>query len=251
MNALKAVLLALSLAATVMISQARAESAGYRAGERDIAYTLAIPAGGAKGAPVVIVAHGLSGVAFYAPLFERWSRALAGAGFVVLMPHYFDPKVDTADPPEIDSVRFKAWRDVLTAGIGEARRIAGGTAEVGIVGFSLGGYLATAVAARDASVRAMVVQGSGLSSNIAEQPHRMPATLLIHATRDPTTPITEAGKLDAWLRAHGGTTKWLVIDRAEHIVEHEADAIAMAATLAFLARHLRSDVTDKVPQKAD
>lgn len=251
MKASKLAALGLVLAMLAATTQAIADSGTYRVGGRDVAYTLATPKDGANGAPIVILAHGLSGVAFYAPRFERWSRALSDAGFVVVAPQYFDSKLDAADPPEITAERFKAWRDALAAGVVEARRLTGSATPVGLVGFSLGGYLATAVSARDASVGAMVVQGSGLSSNIAEEPERMPAALLIHSTRDPTTPITEARKLETWLRAHGGSTQWLVIDGDEHIVQGEADAIALSATLVFLARQLRRDISDAAPPKPE
>lgn len=72
--------------------------------------------------PAILLLHGGSGMSFYRASFARRAQKLAGAGFSVLTPHYFDASA-SPDGPEITEARF---RD-LAQGIGRCAGLRGET----------------------------------------------------------------------------------------------------------------------------
>jgi dienelactone hydrolase len=78
---------------------------------------------------------------------------------------------------------------------------------VGLIGFSLGAYLALSVAAQDARVGAVVECLGGLPGLLAPGLRTMPPVLILHGGADPLVPVSEARALVRLLRDRGLLTR--------------------------------------------
>src|SRR5205814_6314683 len=118
--------------------------------------------------PALMLLHGIDGLDGEHDAYRCVARRLAGRGYVVYVPHYFDRTATrAADLPHLMDLfqshlkgtnteadraavckQFSAWTDTVADTLVHARKQAGvDGARVGVAGISLGRYLATSVAA--------------------------------------------------------------------------------------------------------
>ena len=216
-----AFLLAARLAAASPAETAVA-SASFESQGRRVSCEIVRPVTrGSASAPLVILLHGRSGPDFYAGRFLTLSARLARAGFVILVPRYFEatPLTAVAGPPEITEARFRAWQRALADAVTFGAALDGvDQGRIGVAGFSLGAYLALTQSAVDSRIQAVAANAGGLSERFPTKVDRMPPVLLIHAKGDPITSIESMWKMEKRLREIGVTPEVLVYDSAEHIV---------------------------------
>src|SRR4051812_13510134 len=96
--------------------------------------------------PAVLILHGSSGLQGRGG-YNVLARELARRGFVALIPHYFDRTGTTLALPKTMKQEFTTWMET----VGDAVKFAAGRGEVdpekiGLIGFSLGGYLSLSTA---------------------------------------------------------------------------------------------------------
>ncbi len=113
-------------------------------------------------------------------------------------------------------------------------------ARIGLVGFSLGAYLAMSVAAQDPRVGAVVECFGGMPDRIAENLQRLPPTLILHGDADAVVPVSEAYKLEDLLRARGVEYEIRIYRGVGHAFTGAAAVDSITRTAGFLRRHLRS-----------
>lgn len=128
-------------------------SAGRRIGVERFA-----PAGRGRHAGVLVL-HSSAGLRMWAGDGMRdYARALARAGLVAYVVHYFDRTGDTHTDAAEEDAKFPVWTATLQDAITFAERdSAVRRAQIGVLGVSLGGFMALAVAAVDDRVRAIAV----------------------------------------------------------------------------------------------
>jgi len=139
----------------------------------------------AKGTfPLVLLLHGSGGLqGFTHDGFKAVARNLASKGYVTLIPHLFDHEGGEEQYKDVvkDTIAF-----AIESGVVDEERI-------GIIGLSMGAYLAMTQADADPRVKAIVsVSGSAPT----ELPPRFPPTLILHGSHDEITPVSNVKKAE-------------------------------------------------------
>jgi carboxymethylenebutenolidase len=161
---------------------------------KTIAVDCFVPEGNGRCHPAVIGLHGSGGG--HARMAAH-ARLLAEQGFAVYIPHYFDRTGTTGLADKATAVRnFPAWGKALWDAITFVERqeaVDGG--RIGLLGFSLGAYLAMSVAVVDPRVRAVVEFFGGLPKEMKFFMRRLCPVLILHGEEDATVPVEEAHHL--------------------------------------------------------
>ncbi|MCA1594982.1 MAG: dienelactone hydrolase family protein [Chloroflexi bacterium] len=151
--------------------------------------------------PTVLILHGSDGPFLYAAGYRELARGLVAQGYAAYLLHYLD-RTGSVPPVEHSSIpqSFGQWMEAVDEGI---HHIAGlpavDSGRMGLVGISLGSYLALAVAPRNTRVRAVVEFFGGLSAPFEQSAGKMPPVLILHGSADTTVSVSEAHKLAALL----------------------------------------------------
>jgi carboxymethylenebutenolidase len=136
-----------------------------------------------------------------AETYRFGARALAAAGFHVVLVRYFDRTGDVranwASLREDAGLWLETVRDAITH---VSTKPDVDRDRIGIVGFSLGASLALAAAGEDSRIKA-VVDVFGPMPTGAEKAARTPPVLILHGARDRVVPVENAHRLEAMLKA--------------------------------------------------
>jgi dienelactone hydrolase len=196
----------------------------FTSGGRKIAFEQFQPS--KKGQyPAVVLLHGVDGLhAGNQAIFQTAARVVANKGFVVLLIHYHDrtgTRLEEAlalrdqfceflQNPGKDSRAQKALRELFTAWASTVRdAVAHLRAQpqvngdrVGLVGISLGGFLAAAVATEaDQRIAAVVTLFGGIPRDKGIRLEQFPPALVIAGDKDEVVSVKESQHLLALLRA--------------------------------------------------
>jgi carboxymethylenebutenolidase len=192
--------------------------------------------GRAKGAPsTVIVLHGSDGLT-NAGRYGFAAQTIADAGHAVLLPRYFEVTGDSRARYGDIRAKFPLWCEAIETLL---RDPASGTwnGRVGVVGFSLGGALALALAARSPQIRAVVdffgFEPAGLGDG-----RKLPPTLILHGDADRVVPVSNAAAIERLVRSQGGTVERHIYPGEGHGLSLASLPDAIGRTRGFLQRHL-------------
>jgi carboxymethylenebutenolidase len=181
----------------------------------------------------VVLLHGADGLKYRGPSYRAMARHFAGRGMRVFLPHYFERVSSNGVASFSRPVDFAGWIESVRETLDAA-----GPGRTGIVGVSLGAYLALAVAGQDERVGAVVVICGGMPAILAGGFTRLPPVLVLHGDDDRVVPPSEARALDKWL-AERDTPHELVMYAGEgHHLSDAASADALKRTTAFMQREL-------------
>lgn len=177
---------------------------------------------------------------------SRLAPLLAGSGFAVYAPHYFDKTGTQWASAEtiLDGKHFPVWLAAARDAIGfAAARPKVDAGRVALIGISLGGYLAVAAGIEEAvekgRVRAVIELSGGLPTGWAERVSRkMAPVLLIHGEQDSVVPVSEARELQRVLAAHGVNHRMELFPGETHWFSQQAQARLLMLCSAFLSAHL-------------
>jgi dienelactone hydrolase len=189
--------------------------------------------------PVLIALHGSGGME------EGWANEpaslLAARGFVVCVLHYFERTGTVWANDATMRANFEAWMKTICDAISWAGAREDVDAErVGVLGFSLGAYLALSVAAVDARVKAVVEYFGGLPEELVEHAHKIAPTLILHGERDYTVPVSEAHKLKQLFEQTGTDYEMKLYPYAGHGLGGMDMLDAGQRTFSFLERKLKA-----------
>ena len=120
-----------------------------------------------------------------------------------------------------------------------ARRLSYGSQRVATVGYSLGGFLAVAHAARDQRIRANVVISGGIDPFTLRRVKRLPPTLVIHGEDDERVPLQKAVQLCEVLEDLHAPMQRRFLRGEGHVLSAEATAGALTSAFEFLSEHLQ------------
>jgi carboxymethylenebutenolidase len=249
----------------------------FRSGGTPIPVEVFEPAAEGK-YPAVVLLHTLDGLEGDCGTFYRCAAGKCAArGYVVFLVHYFDrtaarnedwqalrgqflrcAKGDDAGDADREKLRdhFNAWVETVRDAVAFARsRPEVDGDRVGLVGFSLGGFLALTVAAEeDLRIAAVVDFFGGLPEERWEGLKQLPPTLVFHGDRDQTVPVRQAEALRDWLTAHQVPGEVKIYSGVDHVFLQPKGGLSLLAvadaqqrTAAFLQKYLQKpDATDKV-----
>jgi carboxymethylenebutenolidase len=188
--------------------------------------------------PAVLLLYGRGGLSFYGAAFKQLALTLAAQGFLVLTPHYFDATA-SADSPAVTPASFETWRQALQDALTfvskhpdiDPRRI-------GVVGVSLGGFLAGVEAVQNDRIAALVSESSGFSTWFPAKPIRMPPVLIVHSREDSLIPLSDAVRLGEIARRFDIEPEFASYDGRAHILTGSAALSADQRIVAFLTKAL-------------
>jgi dienelactone hydrolase len=223
------------LAFVLMLAAATARSdekpppaeGSFQSGGKKVRVERFDPAG--KGPhPVVVLLPGIDGLEKAPHVFRGVARSLADKGFVVLLPYYHN-RTGT-DPKQVDGLLkqfqeclrnpgardkacfenrrlFREWEGAVYDAVSHGRGLKNVDRDrVVLVGYSLGGFLATAVASRpEQEIAALVVLFGGITRDTAARVGEggLPPTFVIHGKLDRVVPVAEARRLTRLLEEKG------------------------------------------------
>ena len=211
----------------------------FESGGKDIRLECFLPTKNGCRFPSVIGLHGSGGghVSMSEP-----ATLLAGQGFAVYVLHYFDRTGTT----EIDSlqtifIHFPVWMKTLWDAVSfVSRQPQVDPGRIGLVGFSLGAYLAVSAAAIDSRVKAVVEFFGGLPKEMKFFMRRLCPVLILHGEQDKTVPVQEAYHLQQVLEKKKIPCEMQIYPGAGHGLSGEVWRDARLRTLTFLQEHLMS-----------
>jgi dienelactone hydrolase len=150
--------------------------------------------GGRTKRPVVVLLHGVDGLGTQSGAqIRQFAEQIAGEGFLVIVPHYFDAR-DGADTQPLPALfdqrlpRLALYPPRIAAAVDFAVKEADAKpGHLGLVGLSLGGGLALdyALSAKTGTVTALVDFFGHISDpKIFANAGRLPPTLILHNKAD-------------------------------------------------------------------
>ena len=168
---------------------------------------------------------------------------LAEQGFAVFVLHYFDRTGTTqvADKPTIFR-NFPAWGKTVWDAISYIEKHQQVDAQrIGLLGFSLGAYLALSVATVDSRVKAVVEFFGGLPKEMRFFMQRLCPVLILHGEADVTVPVQEAYDLQNLMEKKGIAYEIKVYPGVKHGFDAETWRDAGLRSLQFLQKHVAAE----------
>lgn len=155
------------------------------------------------------------------------------------MVRYFERTGHSWVSPSLIQTNFLEWLQTLEDAISHVVQQPGVDQErVGLLGFSLGAYLALALATRDSRIVAVAEFFGGLAEPFAENASRLPPVLVLHGDQDPIVPVQEARKLEQVLKANRIPHEMRIYPGQGHHFTGLAQMDALARVVAFFRQYL-------------
>jgi len=153
--------------------------------------------------PAVLVLHGSRGFDLRPQAYQRYVKALTADGIDAYFVRYYTPAdekafgtLNTRETREAyETGRFEAWAARVSAVLSAVLSGAYSSGRIGLLGFSLGGYVAAAAAARDERVSALAVLYGGMPDKIAPQVKHLPPMIELHGEADRNVPLASGEAL--------------------------------------------------------
>ena len=173
-------------------------------------------------------------------------EALTTAGYSVFVPHFFDGPGQWS--PSVKPQMFLAYTRTLN----DATRYIAAQPEIrnkgiGVVGFSLGGYLALALAEEERShppplrspeIKAVVEFFGGMPGFAEERLTAMPPVLILHGEDDDVVPVGSAYELEKLLKKRAVPYEIKIYPHQGHGFSGDALEDSKKRTVSFLSAHL-------------
>ena len=165
---------------------------------------------------------------------------LVKQGFAVFVLHYFD-RTGTTEATDKQTIfrNFPSWGKTVWDAISYLEKNPQVDASrVGVLGFSLGAYLALSVASVDSRVKAVVEFFGGLPKEMRFFMRRLCPTLILHGEADATVPVQEAYDLQELLVKKEIPYEIKIYPGVGHGFDSETWRDAGIRSLQFLQRYL-------------
>ena len=214
--------------------------ASFESGGKEIGLDCFLPEAAGRRFPAVIGLHGSGGG--HASMADP-ACLLAEQGFAVYVLHYFDRTGTT----EIDGLQtiflhFPVWMKTLWDAVSfVAQQPQVDPERIGLLGFSLGAYLALSASAIDARVQAVVEFFGGMPKEMKLFTRRLCPVLILHGEQDKTVPVEEAYHLQQILEKKQIAYEMKIYPGVGHGFSGEVWRDAGFRMLRFLEKHLLAD----------
>ncbi len=211
----------------------------FDTGGKSVRLTCFLPRSNGQGRirfPAVLGLHGSGGG--HASMGEP-AGMLAAQGFAVYVLHYFD-RTDTATADKVTIFKnFPVWMKTLWDAVSLVEKQSLVDPDrIGLLGFSLGAYLALSDAAIDSRIKAVVEFFGGLPREMKLFMRRLCPVLILHGESDETVPVAEAYHLRDVLEKRQIAYEMQIYSATGHGFSGEVWRDAGLRSLAFLQKHL-------------
>jgi carboxymethylenebutenolidase len=212
----------------------------FESGGRNIRLDCFLPTAAGRRFPAVIGLHGSGGG--HASMADPASM-LAEQGFAVYVLHYFD-RTGTAEIDGLQTIfrHFPVWMKTLWDAVSfVARQPQVDPQRIGLLGFSLGAYLALSASAIDSRIQAVVEFFGGMPKEMKLFTRRLCPVLILHGEQDKTVPVEEAYHLQHILEKRQIAYEMQIYPSAGHGFSGEIWRDAGLRALAFFKKHLAAE----------
>jgi len=197
--------------------------------------------------PAVIILHGASGIDAFREFYQGYARAIARSGIDAYLLSYYDDAEFTRvqNHHSVEDIqttfdnRCRAWSSLVSDVVGKIMSQDQSSGQIGLLGFSQGGFLATAVAVQDKHISALVVFYGGIPSILQSKITRLPPLLELHGDADQVVPLREGQALVELAHRLRQSGEIVVYPGAKHGFNGTDSTDAERRTLAFLQKQLR------------
>jgi carboxymethylenebutenolidase len=174
--------------------------------------------------PAVVVLHGSRGFELRLLAYQRYTDTLTAAGIDVYLARYYGPadadtlgKLGTSEKREAyEDARYEFWADRVSSTITAILARPESSGRLGLLGFSLGGFVAAATAARDERVAALAVLYGGMPEKIAPHVKRMPPMIELHGDADRNVPLANGVALVKLAKSAGAEADQIIYPGKQH-----------------------------------
>jgi carboxymethylenebutenolidase len=181
---------------------ATSEQFRFAADEGDVVVTRYGAAGSDK-RPGVVLLHGTHGFERRLAAYERYASALTAKGIDAYLLRYltaadiefFDSGATTRKREAFEARRYDGWAKWVSAGVNAILQRPDSSNRIGLLGFSLGGYVAAAAAARDPHINALAVLYAGMPAAIVSGVKHLPPLIELHGRADTNVAFAEGEQL--------------------------------------------------------
>jgi carboxymethylenebutenolidase len=187
--------------------------------------------------PSVLLLHGAGGFERKPDAYQRYARALSARGIDAYFLRYFT----AADAPAFDSTttskknreayeagRFDGWAKRVSAVVTAVLARPDNSGRIGLLGFSLGGYIAADAAARDERVTALAVLYGGMPDAMASEVRHLPPLIELHGEAHRNVPLAQGEQLVKLGKAVGAEAELVAYPGRAHGFDF-SDSDPMAA----------------------
>jgi dipeptidyl aminopeptidase/acylaminoacyl peptidase len=192
-----------------------------------------LPAAGKR--PVILVLHGSAGSHDCLEHTEQ----LAMRGYIAVAPHYLESTgTSWADVASIQRHGW-TWGKTIINTVQFVRQLPYVDDDcIGLLGFSLGAYLAVAVASQDPSIKCIVEFFGGIPLQFLPSIEHLPPTLILHGEEDRIVPTIHAIRLKQFCEEKKFPCEMSIYPHAGHRFSATLMAKAMARAMGFFDRHM-------------
>ncbi len=209
----------------------------FDSGGKSIRLDCFLPSSENQRLPAIIGLHGSGGG--HTSMAEP-ARLLAAQGYAVYVLHYFE-RTGTTQIDGLPTIarNFPAWMKTLWDAVSfVATQPSVDPDRIGLLGFSLGAYLALSAAAIDSRVKIVVDYFGGFPKEMKLFMRRFCPVLILHGEQDATVPVAEAYHLQQILEKKQIPYEMKIYPGVGHGFSGEIWRDSGLRTLAFLNQHL-------------
>ena len=146
--------------------------------------------------PAVLILHGTRGVELKPRAYERYANALAAAGVDAYLVRYLTAV-------DYQALGFDWWTRQTSSVVTAIVERPDSSSRIGLLGFSLGGYVAADTAAHDQRITAIAVMYGGMPDAMVTVIKHMPPLIELHGEADHNVPLAKGQELVNLARAVG------------------------------------------------
>jgi carboxymethylenebutenolidase len=173
----------------------------------------------------VVILHGSRGIELKPRAYQRYADALNASGVDVYLARYYtaadlqalDPKTSTEQRRDAYRMeRFAGWSKRVSSVVTAVLARLESSGRIGLLGFSLGGYIAASTAARDDRIAALAVLYGGMPDAMLSDVKRLPPLIELHGEADRNVPLAKGQELVRLANAVGSTAELVTYPGKEH-----------------------------------
>jgi dienelactone hydrolase len=187
----------------------------------------------------ILLLHGTGGLLGDGALLRRAARNFAAHDFRACVVHYFNTTGTFFATHSNVSEHAAEWQAAVVA-IAHAYALADGR-PIGLLGYSLGGFLAVGAAQETPEIGAVAVLGGGLLEEREHlTPAHLPPLLVLHGGKDLRVPVERADALVRMGRRAGVVVESVVYPNEGHTLGASAERDAFERAAEFFAARLEA-----------